>query len=102
MIIQIGIFHNRFIYLDLVSIVVSWVTSPFKSIVLSQILIFFPLREIRNVSTVEGEATPTRSVPLPEEEEELREEEWGGGGKVAVARAVDDAHYFTLHFYYKY
>ena len=26
----------------------------------------------------------------------------GGGGKVAVARAVDDAHHFTLHFYYKY
>ena len=49
---------------------------------------------------MEGEATPTRSVPLPEEEEELREEEWGG--KVAVARAVDDAHHFTLHFYYKY
>ena len=24
------------------------------------------------------------------------------GGKVAVARAVDDAHHFTLHFYYKY
>ena len=52
---------------------------------------------------MEGEATPTRSVPLPEEEQELREEEWGGGGgKVAVARAVDDAHHFTLHFYYKY
>ena len=78
MIIQIGISRYRFIYLDLVSIVVSWVTSPFKSIVLSQISIFFPLREIRNVSTVEGEATPTRSVPLPEKEEELREEEWGG------------------------
>ena len=78
------------------------VTSPYKSIVLSQISIFFPLREIRNVSTVEGEATPTRSVPLPEEEEESREEEEGGGGKVAVARAVDDAHHFTLHFYYKY
>ena len=52
---------------------------------------------------MEGEATPTRNVPLPEEEEELREEEWGGrGSKVAVARAVDDAHHFTLHFYYKY
>ena len=25
-----------------------------------------------------------------------------GGSKVAVARAVDDAHHFTLHFYYKY
>ena len=51
---------------------------------------------------MEGEATPTRSVPLPKEEEELREEEWGGG-KVAVANwAVDDAHHFTLHFYYKY
>ena len=103
MIIQIGISRYRFIYLDLVSIVVSWVTSPYKSIVLLQISIFFSLREIRNVSTVEGEATPTRSVPLPEEEEELREEEWGGrGSKVAVARAVDDAHHFTLHFYYKY
>lgn len=41
------------------------------------------------------------SVPLPEEEEESREEE-EGGGKVAVARAVDDAHHFTLHFHYKY
>ena len=50
---------------------------------------------------MEGEATPTRSVPLPEEEQELREQEWGGG-KVAVARAADDAHHFTLHFYYKY
>ena len=79
MIIQIGISRYRFIYLDLVSIVVSWVTSPYKSIVLSQISIFFSLREIRNVSTVEGEATPTRSVPLPEEEEESREEEGGGG-----------------------
>ena len=97
-----GFYGNRFIYLDLLSIVVSLVTSPYKSIVLSQISIFFSLREIRNVSTVEGEATPTRSVPLPEEEEESREEEGGGGGKVAVARAVDDAHHFTLHFYYKY
>ena len=79
MIIQIGIFYNRFIYLDLVSINVSWVTSPYKSIVLSQISIFFSLREIRNVLTVEGEATPTRSVPFPEEEEESREEEEGGG-----------------------
>ena len=30
---------------------------------------------------MEGEATPTRSVPLPEEEQELREEEWGGGAR---------------------
>ena len=76
-----GFYGNRFIYLDLLSIVVSLVTSPYKSIVLSQISIFFSLREIRNVSTVEGEATPTRSVPLPEEEEESREEEGGGGAR---------------------
>ena len=101
MIIQIGISRYRFIYLDLVSIVVSWVTSPYKSIVLLQISIFFSLREIRNVSTVEGEATPTRSVPLPEEEEELREEEWGGG-QGGSGQGRDDAYHFTLHFYYKY
>ena len=55
---------------------------------------FFPLKETRNVSIVEGEATPTRSVPLPmveeEEEEEgeegeAEEEEAGGGDVVAMA-----------------
>ena len=41
MIIQTGILDNRFINLDLVSIVVSWVTSPCKSIFLLQLLIKF-------------------------------------------------------------
>ena len=42
----------------------------------------FPLKEIKNLSTAEEEATPTRSVPLPMEEEKE-------GGMVAVARVVD-------------
>ena len=75
MIIQIGIFRNRFIYLNLVSNI------SLKEHCLITNFNFFSLREIRNVSTVEGEATPTRSVPLPEEEQELREEELGGGGQ---------------------
>ena len=78
------------------SIVVNWVTSPCKSVVLFQLLInffppFFPLKELKSASIVEGEATPTRSVPLPveekeEESEEAREEE--EGGIVVVARGV--------------
>ena len=67
-------------------IVVSGAASPCKSIVLSQLWInsflFFSLKEIKNVSTAEQEATPTRSVPLPMEEEEE-------GGMVAVTGAVD-------------
>ena len=47
-------------YLDLGSIVVNWVTSPCKNILLLQLLInffpFFPLKEIKSVSIVEGEA----------------------------------------------
>ena len=62
-------------------------TSPGKNVVLLQLLIhfvpFFLLKEIETVSNMEGEATPTRSVPLPveekeEETEEAREEEEGG------------------------
>ena len=78
------------------SIVFNWVTSPCKSVVLLQLLInffppFFPLKAMKSASIVEGEATPTWSVPLPveekeEESEEAREEE--EGGIVVVARGV--------------
>ena len=71
------------------SIVVNWVTSPCKSVVLLQLLInFFPLKEIKSASIVEGEATPTRSVPLPVEEKEEESEEAREGGIVVVARGV--------------
>ena len=50
--------------------------------------LFFPLKEIKSVSTVKGEATLTRSVPFSMEhikkEEEEEEEE-----KEEVARGVD-------------
>ena len=75
------------------SIVFNWVTSPCKSVVLLQLLInffppFFPLKEMKSASIVEGEATPTRSVPLPEEEKEEESEEAREGGIVVVARGV--------------
>ena len=75
------------------SIVVNWVTSPCKSVVLFQLLInffppFFPLKELKSASIVEGEATPTRSVPLPVEEKEEESEEAREGGIVVVARGV--------------
>ena len=62
------------------SIVFNWVTSPCKSVVLLQLLInffppFFPLKAMKSASIVEGEATPTRSVPLPVEEKEEESEE---------------------------
>ena len=57
---------------------------------------------------MEGEATPTRSAPLPveekdEETEETREEEegtlwWTGQGGVRSSHA----HHITLNFYLKY
>ena len=49
--------------------------------------LFFPLKEIKSVSTVKGEATLTRSVPFSMEhikKEEEEEEE-----KEEVARGVD-------------
>ena len=50
--------------------------------------LFFPLKEIKSVSTVKGEATLTRSVPFSMEhikkEKEEEEEE-----KEEVAREVD-------------
>ena len=54
---------------------------------------------MKSVSIVEGEATPTRSVPLPEEEkeeesEEARERPGGVRG--------GHAHHITLNFYSKY
>ena len=77
------------------SIVVNWVTSPCKSVVLFQLRIlinffppFFPLKELKSASIVEGEATPTRSVPLPVEEKEEESEEAREGGIVVVARGV--------------
>ena len=73
------------------SIVVNWVTSLCKSVVLLQLLInffppFFPLKEMKTALIVEGEATPTRSVPLPVEEKEEESEEAREGGIVVVAR----------------
>ena len=63
---------------------------------------------MKSASIVEGEATLTRSVPLPveekeEESEEAREEE--EGGIVVVARGGvhgGHAHHITLNFYSKY
>ena len=43
---------------------------------------------MKSASIVEGEATPTRSVPLPEEEKEEESEEAREGGIVVVARGV--------------
>ena len=40
---------------------------------------------MKSASIVEGEATPTRSVPLPEEEKEEESEEVRDGGIVVVA-----------------
>ena len=73
------------------SIVVNQVTSPCQNVVFLQLLInffpFFPLKDIKSVSIMEGEATPTRSVKEKEEEtEEAREEEVGG--IVVVASGV--------------
>ena len=65
--------------MDLVSIIVNQVTSPCKNIVSIQILInFFPLfssQRNKKCLIVEGETTPTKSVPLPMEEVEVEEEE---------------------------
>ena len=43
---------------------------------------------MKSASIVEGEATPTRRVPLPVEEKEEESEEAREGGIVVVARGV--------------
>ena len=70
MIIQIGIFRNRFIYLDLVSIVVSWVTSPYKGIVLSQISIYFFSQRNKKCFNCGGRGHSYKECASP----------WGRGG----------------------
>ena len=59
---------------------------------------------MKSASIVEGEATPTRSVPLPVEEKEEESEEAREGGIVVVARGGvhgGHAHHITLNFYSK-
>ena len=59
---------------------------------------------MKSASIVEGEATPTRSVPLPVEEKEEESEEAREGGIVVVQGGVHGghAHHITLNFYSKY
>ena len=49
--------------------------------------LFFPLKEIKSVSTVKGEATLTRSVPFSMEH--IKKEEEEDEEKEEVAREVD-------------